>query len=96
MHSRLSCTGTGHVVTTRRTYKDKAYCTHRLRRSYRKDGKVKNETLGKLSHLPDALIDIIRRSLKGETFVADSQALEVVRSRAHDHVQAPLCGAGPC
>jgi transposase len=83
-----SRTGTAHVVTTRRTYKDKVYCTHLLRRSYREDGKVKNETLGNLSHLPDALIDIIRRSLQGETFVPASQALEVVRSRAHGHVQA--------
>jgi len=81
-------TGTAHVVTTRRTYKDKVYCTHLLRRSYREGGKVKNETLGNLSHLPDALIDIIRRSLQGETFVAASQAFEVVRSRAHGHVQA--------
>lgn len=81
-------TGTAHVVTTRRTYKDKVYCTHLLRRSYREDGKVKNETLGNLSHLPDALIDIIRRSLQGETFVPASQAFEIVRSRAHGHVQA--------
>ena len=73
--------GAAHVVTTRRTYKDKVYCTHLLRRSYREDGKVKNETLGNLSHLSDALIDIIRRSLQGETFVAASQAFEVVRSR---------------
>jgi transposase len=83
-----SRTGTAHVVTTRRTYKDKVYCTHLLRRSYREDGKVKNETLGNLSHLPDALIDIIRRSLQGETFVAAGDAFEVVRSRAHGHVQA--------
>ena len=81
-------TGAAHVVTTKRTYKDKVYCTHLLRRSYREDGKVKNETLGNLSHLPDALIDIIRRSLQGETFVAASQAFEIVRSRAHGHVQA--------
>ena len=88
----MSCmparTGTAHVVTTRRTYKDKVYCTHLLRRSYREDGKVKNETLGNLSHLSDALIDIIRRSLQGETFVAASQAFEIVRSRAQGHVQA--------
>jgi transposase len=83
-----SRTGAAHVVTTRRTYKDKVYCTHLLRRSYREDGKVKNETLGNLSHLPDSLIDIIRRSLQGETFVAASQAFEVVRSRAHGHVHA--------
>ena len=83
-----SRTGTAHVVTTKRAYKDKVYCTHLLRRSYRENGKVKNETLGNLSHLPDALIDIIRRSLQGETFVPASQAFEVVRSRAHGHVQA--------
>ena len=88
MQSMPARTGVAHVVTTRRTYKDKVYCTHLLRRSYREDGKVKNETLGNLSHLPDALIDIIRRSLQGETFVAASQAFEVVRSRAHGHVQA--------
>ena len=81
-------TGAAHVVTTKRTYKNKVYCTHLLRRSYREDGKVKNETLGNLSHLPDALIDIIRRSLQGETFVGASQAFEIVRSRAHGHVQA--------
>ena len=80
--------GSIHVATTRRVYKDKVYCTHLLRRSYREDGKVKNETLGNLSHLPDALIDIIRRSLQGESFVPASQAFEVVRSRAHGHVQA--------
>lgn len=88
MRSMPARTGTAHVVTTKRIYKDKVYRTHLLRRSYREDGKVKNETLGNLSHLPDALIDIIRRSLQGETFVAVSQAFEVVRSRAHGHVQA--------
>ena len=88
MAAMPSRNGTAHVVTTRRTYKDKVYTTHLLRRSYREDGKVKNETRGNLSHLPDALIDIIRRSLHGESFVAVGEALEVVRSRAHGHVQA--------
>jgi len=81
-------TGAAHVVTTQRTYKGKVYRTHLLRRSYREDGKVKNETLGNLSHLPEPLIDIIRRTLQGETFVPVSQAFEVVRSRPHGHVQA--------
>ena len=79
-------TGTAHVVTTTRRYKDQVYRTHLLRRSYREDGVVKNETLGNLSHLPDALIEIVRRSLKGETFVPLAQAFEAVRSRAHGHV----------
>ena len=83
-----SRTGTAHVVTTRRKYKDQVYCTHLLRRSYREDGKVKNETLGNLSHLPDSVIDLIRRSLAGETFVPAGEALEICSSRAHGHVQA--------
>ncbi len=81
-------TGTAHVVTTTRKYKDRVYHTHLLRRSYREGGTVKNETLGNLSHLPDALIDIIRRSLQGETFVPLAKAFEIERSRAHGQVQA--------
>ena len=81
-------TGTAHVVTTVRKYKDRVYRTHLLRRSYREGGSVKNETLGNLSHLPDDLVDIIRRALQGETFVPLGQAFEVLRSRAHGHVQA--------
>ncbi len=81
-------TGAAHVVTTTRKYKDQVYRTHLLRRSYREDGKVKNETLGNLSHLPDALVDIIRRALRGETFVPLAQAFEISCSRAHGHVEA--------
>lgn len=81
-------TGTAHVVTTRRTYNGRVYQTHLLRRSYREGGRVKNETLGNLSHLPDPLIEIIRRTLRGESFVPAGQALEIVGSRPHGHVQA--------
>ena len=81
-------TGTAHVVTTTRTYKGKVYRTHLLRRSYRENGKVKNETLGNLSHLPEPLIEIIRRSLQGETFVPLGEAFEVIGSRAHGNVHA--------
>jgi transposase len=81
-------TGIAHVVTTTRKYKDKVYRTHLLRRSYREGDSVKNETLGNLSHLPESLIDIIRRSLQGETFVPLAQAFEVLRSSAHGHVHA--------
>ena len=83
-----SRTGTAHVVTTRREHNGKVYCTHLLRRSYRQDGKVKNETLGNLSHLPDSVIDLIRRSLHGETFVPVGEALQICASRACGHVQA--------
>jgi hypothetical protein len=81
-------TGTAHVVTTTRKYKDQIYRTHLLRRSYREGGVVKNETLGNLSHLPEALIEIIRRSLQGEQFVPLGEAFEIIGSRAHGAVQA--------
>ena len=63
-----------HVVTTRRTYKGRVYETHLLRRSYREGDRVKNETLGNLSHLPAPVIDLVRRALRGETFVAARRA----------------------
>src|ERR1700674_5632728 len=81
-------TGTAHVVTTIRRYKNRVYRTHLLRRSYREGGSVKNETLGNLSHLPDNLVEMIRRALQGETFVPLGEAFEVLRSPAHGHVQA--------
>lgn len=81
-------TGTAHVVTTQRTYHGKVYQTHLLRRSYRENGKVKNETLGNLSHLPAPLIEIIRRALKGEAFVPVGEAFEVIGSLPHGHVAA--------
>jgi transposase len=79
-----------HVATTTRRYKDKVYRTHLLRRSFRDGDKVKHETLGNLSHLPEELIELIRRSLKGETFVSGEDALECVRSLPHGHVAAVL------
>jgi len=88
MFFMASRTGTAHVVTTKRKYKDQVYCTHLLRRSYREDGKVKNETLGNLSHLPEPVIDLIRRSLQGETFVSAGSTMEICASRSHGHVQA--------
>ena len=81
-------TGTAHVVTTTRKYKDQVYRTHLLRRSFREDGVVKNETLGNLSHLPDALIEVIRRSLQGETFVPLAEAFAVTRSAIHGPARA--------
>ena len=77
-----------HVVTTRRNYKGRVYETHLLRRSYRDGERVKNETLGNLSHLPAPLIDLVRRALRGETFVPVAERLEVVGSRPHGHVHA--------
>src|SRR3954465_13630194 len=82
--------GAVHVATTKRVYKGKTYVTHLLRRSIRQGTTVTHETLGNLSHLPYHLIDIIKRSLKGETFVPAAEAFRINRSLPHGHVHAVL------
>ena len=82
--------GAVHVVTTRRTYKGREYTSYLLRRSYREGNKVKNETLGNLSHLPEDVIDLVRRSLRGESFVPANERLEIVASKPHGDVDAVL------
>lgn len=82
--------GSAHVVTTSRTYKGKTYRSHLLRRSYREDGKVKNETLANLSHLPAHVIDMIRRTLKGEQFAGVDDILDIESSPQHGNVLAVL------
>src|SRR5262249_8138832 len=81
---------TVHVSKITNTVKGVTYTSYYLRRSYREDGKVKHETLGNLSDLPIPVIDLIRRSLKGETFVPAEEVFRNVRSRPHGHVQAIL------
>jgi hypothetical protein len=82
--------GAVHVATTKRVYKGKTYVTHLLRRSIRKGKTVTHETLGNLAHLPDHLIEIIRRSLKGEAVVPAADAFRITRSTPHGHVDAVL------
>lgn len=77
-----------HVVTTRRQYKDKTYETHLLRRSYREDGKVKNQTLANLSHLPGSTIELIKGSLAGKAYLVAGDNVSVERSLPHGHVAA--------
>ncbi|PIP83697.1 MAG: transposase, partial [Elusimicrobia bacterium CG22_combo_CG10-13_8_21_14_all_63_91] len=79
-----------HVVTTTRQYKDKVYRTHLLRRSYREGKKVKSETLGNLSHLPAHVIELVRRSLRGEAMVSSTNAFEAISSRHHGNARAVL------
>ena len=83
-----------HVVTTRRQYKDKVYESTLLRRSYREDGKVKNQTLANLSHLPAETIALIRSSLAGASHVVAGEGFEVERSLPHGHVAAVSAMAG--
>jgi hypothetical protein len=77
-----------HVAITRRQHKDKVYETVLLRRSFRQDGKVKNETLANLSHLPPEVIALIRQALAGETHVRAGEGWEIERSLPHGHVAA--------
>ncbi len=85
-----SRSGAVHVVTTRRNYKDKVYEAHLLRRSYREDGKVKNETLANLSKLPRPVIELVRRALKGEQLVGVEDLFDVESSPQHGNVLAVL------
>jgi DDE family transposase len=82
--------GAVHVSTTRRHYKGKMYETTLLRRSYREGGKVKNETVGNLSHLPREAIDAIKATLAGKTLVDVDDAFAIERSLSHGHVVAVL------
>jgi len=81
---------TVHVAKITNTVKGVTYTSYYLRRSFREGGKVKHETLGCLCDLPLSVIDLIRRSLKGETFVPAAEAFRTLGSRSHGHVEAVL------
>lgn len=83
-------TGRVHVAITRRHYKGKTYEAALLRRSYREDGKVKNETLGNISSLEPGEIEGIRAVLAGRELVDLDEALAIERSAPHGQVAAVL------
>jgi len=83
-----------HVVTNRRIgASGKEYVTHLLRRTYREAGKVRNETVGNISHLPEELVELARAWLRGERFLVSVEAFEVERSLPHGHVAVLLAMA---
>lgn len=82
--------GPVHVVKNSRNYKGKVYTTYLLRRSYRVGKKVMKETVANLSHLPEELIDLIRRYLKGERFANAQELFQIDRTLPHGHVAAVL------
>jgi hypothetical protein len=61
-----------------------------LRESVREGKRVRKRTLANLSSLPLDQIEAIRRVLKGERLGPIEDGLEVVRSRAHGHVEAVM------
>jgi transposase len=64
--------------------------THLLRRSFREGDKVRNETVGNISHLPDELVELVRAGLRGEPVGVLSDAFEIERSLPAGHVIAAL------
>src|SRR5436309_4179831 len=77
-----------HVARVVRKYKDREYVSHLLRRSYREGGKVRHETLGNLSALPEATIELVRQSLAGKAHLVAGEGFEITRSLPHGHVAA--------
>jgi Transposase DDE domain len=88
-----SASGAVHVTTQRRHYtgkdgRERVYETHLLRRSWREGGKVRNETVANLSHLPPQAIAAVRAVLAGKTLVDADGDVQVERALPHGHAAA--------
>ena len=94
MSRRPRPAGAIHVVTNRRQGKGREYVTHLLRRSFREGGKVRNETVGNISHLPEGLVELVRAGLRGESVGVLSEAFAIERSLPAGHVRAALTMSG--
>ena len=91
-------TGAVHIATQRRKYTGKdgverVYESQLLRRSFRQDGRVRNETLANLSALPPEAIAAIRAVLAGKTLVDPASVCTVTRSLPHGHLAAAAVAA---
>src|SRR5450759_726178 len=82
--------GAMHVARVRHVQGGKEYVSVLLRQSYRVGRQVKHRTLASLTALPEAVVDAIERSLRGERLVPAGEALRIVRSTPHGHVAAVL------
>ena len=76
------------MVTTKRTVGEKVYTTTLLRRTWREGGKVRNETLANLSHLPAPLIELVKAGLAGKAVGVLGEGISVVRTLPHGSVAA--------
>lgn len=86
-------TGAVHIATQRRKYTGKdgverVYESQLLRRSFRDEGRVRNETLANLSVLPPAAIAAIKAILAGKDLVDPASVLTLTRSLPHGHLAA--------
>jgi len=85
--------GAMHVARVRSRHVDKAGQTREyesvlLRRTFREGGKVRHQTLGNLSHLPDEIVELVERSLRGQRLVPAGTAVALGRGLPHGHVAA--------
>lgn len=76
-----------HVDTIQKRYKNKVYTYTLVRQTYRQGGKVRHRTLANLSALPDEVIELVRRALRGEQLVPVHEAFRIARKK-------PRCGLG--
>jgi hypothetical protein len=74
---------------TDRQGRERQYESRLLRRTWREDGTVRNETLANLSKMPDRIVDAVEAALKGQALVpAGETAVTVARSLPHGHAAA--------
>ncbi|MDD4868550.1 MAG: IS1634 family transposase [Mycobacterium sp.] len=82
-----------HVAKVRNTHvtgsgEKRCYESVYLRRTFRQDGKVRNETVANLSGLPAETIAAIEATLKGQALVVAGSEFETTRSLPHGDVAA--------
>lgn len=85
--------GAVHVATQRRKYTGKdgverVYESFLLRRSFRDNGIVRNETIANLSALPPEAIAAVKAVLAGQSLAPVDAVATVERSRPHGHLAA--------
>src|SRR5699024_4899850 len=78
------------VIRNHQRLKDgsrREYRSTLLRRSYRDDrGRPRKQTLANLSALPEAVVDGLRRLLRGEELISADAQVDVTRSLPHGDV----------
>ncbi len=80
-----------HIAEIKKTHKGKVHVSTYLRRTFREDGKVKHETVGNLSDLPDDLLAVIKKRLASkQPLVGNGGTMTIERSLPHGHVAAVL------
>lgn len=86
-------TGAVHIAIQRRKYTGKdgverVYESQLLRRSFREDGRVRNETLANLSALPPEAVAAVKAVLAGRNLVEAASVVTITRSLPHGHLAA--------